>query len=180
MVPSRRGNRSVSIHRDSWIDAVRPRHGGAHPRPGLLARRQAKLVGASATFEIRRRSIEVGNRRRRAGIPFPLAADYAQMRPEIPWHGDRTLTVGLPCACRTRTFVTSVGIQVSGPTHAQLRCWHPALLLHWIPVSSCLLQTSTTFEAALQGSRRYDLRSTRFRIGRDRYTLKQTRSKMIR
>lgn len=95
MVPSRRGNRSVSIHRDSWIEAVRSRHGGARLRPGPVARRQAKLVGASATFDIRRRSIEVGFRRR-ADVPFLLAADCAQMRPEIPWLCDGTLTVGFP------------------------------------------------------------------------------------
>ena len=44
---------------------------------------------ASATIEIRQRSIEI-RFRRRANNPFPLAANHARMRPAIPWLGDRT------------------------------------------------------------------------------------------
>ena len=48
-----------------------------------------KLVRASATIDIRQRSIEV-RFRPRANNPFPLAANYVRMRPAIPWPADCT------------------------------------------------------------------------------------------
>ena len=54
-----------------------------------------KLVRASATIDIRRSSIEV-RFRRRANNPFLLNADYARMRPAIPWLDGRTLILRFP------------------------------------------------------------------------------------
>lgn len=54
-----------------------------------------KLVRASATIDIRQSSIEV-RFRRRANNPFLLNADYARMRPAIPWLDGRTLILRFP------------------------------------------------------------------------------------
>ena len=49
-----------------------------------------KLARASATIDIGQGSIEV-RFRRRANNPFLLTADYARMRPTIPWLDGCTL-----------------------------------------------------------------------------------------
>ena len=54
-----------------------------------------KLVRASATIDNRQSSIEV-RFRRRANNPFLLNADYARMRPAIPWLDGRTLILRFP------------------------------------------------------------------------------------
>ena len=54
-----------------------------------------KLVRASATINMHQHSIE-GRFRRRANHPFLLAANYARMRPAIPWLGDGTLILRFP------------------------------------------------------------------------------------
>ena len=81
-------------------------------RPPATTPSSTSLCGPPPPLtDIRQRRIEV-RIRRRANNPFLPNADYAQMRPAIPWLGGCTLILRFPRAFQTCTFLTGVGIQV--------------------------------------------------------------------